>query len=177
MGPNSPSAGVKGISRYATSLTQPGWTDANRESLNNGGVNVILTRYGNFEVYGWRTLVDPVLDPNWINLGNARLYMGIATESGIIGDQFEFSQIDGQGHLIAAFNGALTGMLLKFYNEGALYGASPADAFYVDTGPQVNTPATIAANELHALLNVRMSPMAEIVQIEVVKTPITQGVV
>jgi hypothetical protein len=175
-GPDSPSAGIKGLARYCTGPSQPNWTDAQREQLNNGAVNVLMTRLGNFQVYGWRSLVSATADPNWIPFGNSRLYMAIASDADGIGEGFVFDLIDGQGHTIADFGGALAGMLLQYYGRDQLYGASADEAFFVDVGPQVNTPDTIAANELHAVLNVRMSPMAELVAIEIVKTPINQAV-
>jgi phage tail sheath protein FI len=176
-GPNSPSAGIKGLARYCSAASQPPWTDVQREDLNENGVDVILTRLGAFQVYGWRTLVNDEADPNWVDFGNARLFMAIAAEADAIAEGFVFGMIDGQGQLISDFGGDLSGMLLRYYTQGALYGSTPDEAFYVDVGPQVNTPTTIAANELHAVLNVRMSPFAELVAIEIVKTPITQAVV
>jgi hypothetical protein len=176
-GPDSPSAGgERGVARYCTGPSQPTWTDAQREQLNNGAINVLMTKLGVFQVYGWRSLVNAVTDPNWVPFGNCRLYMAIAAEADAIAEGFVFDVIDGQGKTISEFGGSLSGMLLQFYTEGALYGAAPEEAYYVDVGPQVNTPDTIAANELHAVLNVRMSPMAEVVKIEIVKTPITQVV-
>jgi hypothetical protein len=70
---------------------------------------------------------------------------------------------------IAQFGGDLTGMLVPYYEAGALFGSSVDDAFYVDVGPTINTLATIAAGELHALLALRMSPFAEYVVIDIVK--------
>jgi phage tail sheath protein FI len=175
-GPDSPSAGVNGIARYCNGPSQPLWTDSQREQLNNGAVNVLMTRLGQFQCYGWRSLVSATSDPNWIPFGNSRLYMGIAADADGIAEGFVFDIIDGQGHTISDFGGALAGMLLEYYTRDQLYGATAEEAFIVDVGPQVNTPDTIANNELHAVLNVRMSPMAELVAIQIVKTPITQAV-
>jgi hypothetical protein len=50
---------------------------------------------------------------------------------------------------------------LRYFNLGALYGASAEEAFAVDTGPQVNTLATIAAQEVHAVVRVKVSPFGE----------------
>jgi phage tail sheath protein FI len=175
LGANSPAAGVNGISAYAVGLTQdPNLLD--RETLNEGGVDVIRQLYGTIRVYGWRTLVDANADPNWVDLGNSRLYMAIAGEGAAIGEQFLFSKIDGTGATIGAFNGALAAMLARYYQNGDLYGDSATDAFFVDTGDSVNTPETMAANELHAVLNVRMSPFAEFVEIEIYKHAIIEGV-
>jgi phage tail sheath protein FI len=176
LGPDAPAAGDRGIARYINGLSQAVFTDAQRQVLNDGGVNVILNRFGNMEVYGWRSLVNALIDPNWLDFGNSRLYMAIAADADELAEQFVFGVIDGQGKLQSEFGGALAAMLMRYYTQGALFGATPDDAFYVDVGPQVNTPATIQANELHALLNIRMSPMAEVVVIQIVKTPVTQAV-
>jgi hypothetical protein len=176
LGPNAPAAGDAGEALFVVGVTQA-WDDATRQRLNDAGVNVSLVKFGGVRTYGWRSLVDPLADPYWIDFGNVRLYMAIASQAAATAEHFEFDQIDGQGHTISEFNGALTGMLMAFYADGGLYGATAADAFSVDTGAQVNTPTTIQNNELHAVLNVRMSPMAEMVQIEIVKTPVSQEVI
>jgi phage tail sheath protein FI len=180
-GPDSPSAGLNGISHTAVGLSQVPFTEGaggQREDLNNNGVNVIMKRPSQLiEVFGWRTVVNAVTDPNWINFGNARLYMAIAADADQIAESFVFRVIDGKGQTMGEFNGALTGMLLSYYQQGGLYGLSPDQAFNVDTGSQVNTPQTLANNELHAVMNVRMSPFAEFVVIEIVKTPITLEVI
>jgi hypothetical protein len=174
---NDPAAGEKGIARYAIGLSQNDQSDANRDLLNTGGVNMARILDGSVKTYGWRSLADPAVEPQWLNFGNARLFTAISADAGFVGDQFVFDQIDGQGLTISQYGGELAAMLLVYYNEGALYGQTPDEAFSVDVGDQVNTDATIAAGELHAVLAVKMSPMAEHVIIEVVKVDITQEVV
>jgi phage tail sheath protein FI len=68
------------------------------------------------------------------------------------------------------------GLANDLFLAGALYGATPADAFFVETGPAVNAPATIAAGELRAQVSMRVSPSAEVVRIDVVKIPVTQSI-
>ena len=175
LGQDSPAAGDNGVSIYAQDLTQQPVSDTVRQQLNTGCIDVIREMFGGIRVYGWRSLVDPNADPTWVNFGCARLYMAIAADALAIGEGFVFDKIDGAGGTISAFNGALAGMLQGYYNTGDLYGASASDAFFVDTGSQVNTPQTIANHELHAVLYVRMSEFAEMVQIEVYKKPITEA--
>src|SRR5215472_7157762 len=171
MGPDQAAAGDNGVSLYTTALSQPALSDTVRQQLNGGGINVVRSMFGTFRNYGWRSLVDPVAEQTWVNFGCARLYMGIAANAQSLGEGCMFDKITTT--TIALFNGALTGLLQGYYNAGDLYGATPDDAFYVDTGSSVNTPQTIANHELHAVLNVRMSEFAEMVQIEVFKQPIT----
>jgi len=174
-GADTAAAGDAGVSLTAVDLTQQPVSDTVRGQLNNGCIDVIRELYGGVRNYGWRSLVDPNVEPDWVNFGCARLYMGIAANAQNIAEGFLFDKIDGAGKTISAFNGALSGMLQVYYKNGDLYGASAADAFFVDTGPQVNTPTTISRHELHAVLNVRMSEFAEMVQIEIYKKPITEA--
>jgi len=174
--PNVPAAGEQGESQYALGVTQPAWDDATRDALNSAGVNVIRTVYGGVRIYGWRTLVDAVATPAWISLGNARLRMAIQAQALEILETFLFKQIDGRGYSQADLKAALDGMMQSFFNSGALWGPSPADAWRSDVGNQVNTPTTLANRELHAIISYRDSPFAEFVDLVLVKRAITEAV-
>jgi hypothetical protein len=175
LNPDVPAAGRNGQSVFALDLTQT-YSDADRESLNNAGFNVAVIKYGGVRTYGYRSLANPTTESNYIEASNMRLVMAITAEADGIAEDYLFQVIDGQGHLLADFKGDLVGMLKPYYDAGALYGATAAEAFFVDVGPQVNTPETIAAQELHAVLSLRMSPFAETVQINIVKKAVTEPV-
>lgn len=170
---NIAAAGPNGIDPFAIGVTQT-YSDADRLLLNNAGVNVIrnIPRQGGVQVYGWRS---GAVDPAWVDLSSVRFRMQLVDDATIAGASFDFAQIDGQGHVVAAFNGMLTAILAGYYAKGSLYGATPAQAFTVDTGPAVNTPATIAARQLRAVISVRMSPSAEVVQTFIVKYAVDQS--
>jgi hypothetical protein len=171
--PNQPAAGIMGESIEAID-TVVSFTDVDRTTLNTNGVNVLRDLYDGVRVYGYRTLADPANDPNWINLGNARLFMGIEAELDAIAERFVFRQLDGQRLTITEFGGALTGALLPYWQRGSLYGVTPEEAFRVDVGPNVNTDTTIAAGQLRANVALKTSPFAEEVILELVKTRITE---
>jgi hypothetical protein len=175
--PNQAAAGSWGISQYALSLTMT-YTNTEMEDLLYAGVDTARVVYGAIEAYAFRTLVDPA-GPRyqWLQANWARLAMALTAESEAVGEDFVFSQIDGRGLNIAAFNGALAAVCKEFYDDGALYGDDVTEAFVVNTGPAVNTPDTIADGRLRAVLSVRMSPHAELVQIPIVKYPVTQALV
>lgn len=173
--PNVPAAGVNGQPSFVIDLARS-WSDTDRETLNDAGVNVAKVVLGGIRTYGYRTLVDPAVDPlNW-QLGNSRLRVAITAKAEEIAEEYVFGQIDGKGRAAAAFAGDLTGLLSGYYASGGLYGNTPEEAFRVDVGPSVNTPESIAAGQLRAVVAVRMSPMSERVIIEIVKSPITEGV-
>jgi hypothetical protein len=174
LNPNIAAAGQNGLSIFATDLAAQ-YTDLEYEQLNDAGVDMARLIYGGVETYGYRTVVDAAVDSLWESFGNSRLHMAICAQADAIAERYVFAQIDGRRKKIAQFGSELAGMLAPFYDAGALYGASPEEAFDVDVGNQVNTDETIAAGELHAVLKVKMSPFAEAVIIEIVRVALTDA--
>lgn len=174
LGTNRPSAGDAGISLFATDLSQPNWNDSDRQTLNAAGVNVIR-RLAGIRVYGWRSCADPVADINWLPFSNARLYTDISSELDDAAESYMFAEIDGVGgSAVRGLHDTCVSVLKDHYDRGELFGAAPEEAFFVDTGPTVNTPDTIQNLELHAACYVRMAPFAEWIKIQIVKYPVTQ---
>lgn len=173
LGANHPGAGRFGVSRYAFDLTQAAWDDPTITTLNASGVNVIRRYGGTIQVFGWRSTST---DGNWVDFGNARLFMAIAAQLDNVAQNFLFDEIDGQnGSTINEFHTSIVGVMMTFFNTRQLFGSTADEAFNVDTSEGVNTLQTIAANELHAVVGVRMATMAEWIQIEIVKVPVTQS--
>jgi len=175
LGVDSASAGGAGISNYAIGLSQASFTDANRASLNGAGINVIRSMQGEIKNYGWRSLANPVTDQTWIDFGNSRLFCGLSAEFDDIGESYVFQDLN--PNVIDNFHNDLAAALLIHYNQGDLYGATPDQAFVVDTSGAVNTPQTIANLELHAVVQVKMTPFAEWIEIQVVKRQISDVLV
>lgn len=175
--PNEPSAGALGESLQGIDVTQA-WSDTDRTTLNVNGMNVLRDIYDGVRIYGHRTLSDPAvsLEANWLQLSNSRLIMGIQAQLDEVAERFVFREIDGRRLTINEFGGALTGVILPYWQRGSLYGATPEEAFKVDVGPNVNTDVTIAAGTLKANIALRTSPFAEEVVLEIVKTRITEAV-
>jgi hypothetical protein len=170
-GVNDPAAGAHGRSAFAIDLTSA-FTDAERESLNDAGVNVARSIYGQVQTYGYRTLADP--ETGWGLLSNARLNMEITAKLEAVAEMYVFAQIDGRGAKISQFGSDLVAVCIPYYESGALFGETAPDAFYVDVGPSVNPVESLAQGILRAVVGVRMSPFAELVVIEVVKVAIDQ---
>jgi hypothetical protein len=168
--PNVSAAGANGISRMALGLTQT-YGDDVREALNETGVNIAIVKYGDVRTYGYRTAAGPD-DPNWLWYGGARELNALAHEADATAESYVLRQIDGQGTLFASLHSDLKGLCLEHYRRGALYGATPDEAFAVDTGSTINSAETIAAGEVHAVIRVKTSPAAEWVQISIVKVPV-----
>ena len=172
---NTAAAGDNGQSFFAINVTQA-FTDADRQNLLYAGVNTVRLRYGTVRAYAFRSLSDQNgLNAPWVQFNHGRLNMQIIADSEEIGEEYVFSQLDGRGLTIAAFHGELNGMLGDLFDLGALYGDTPDDAFDINTSPSVNTIETISNGELHAILSVKMSPHAELVEIEIVKVALTEA--
>lgn len=175
--PNQAAAGRWGEADYVQSLTQE-FSAGDRETLLYAGVNTAATVYGTVQAYGFRTLVDPAgARQEWLELNWARLDMAIKARSRAKGQDWVFSQLDGRGHTISAFGGVLTGVLKDLYDIDALFGDDPTQAFAVNVSPQVNTIDKISDGILSAVMETRMSPHAELVQIVTVKIPVTVALV
>lgn len=174
LNPNEPAAGINGIPTFSLGTARPNWSDAARGRLNGAGVNVFRFVNGAQRLYGYRTLGN-INGPSglWVNAANARLRMAVQSDADALAEPFVFNQITKQK--ISEYNGAITGMLLGYYNLGALFGDTPDEAFVVDTGPSVNTPERIGARRLSAVMGLRMSEFAEIVYMEFVKIPVTEA--
>lgn len=177
---NVPAAGDNGVLRFALGTTQT-FTDADADELYSNGINLIRSRYGTLKLFGYRTLVDPYALPLWINAANVRQLMAIYARANAISEKFVMAQLDGKGLKIADFGAQLKSMLRPYFDAGALYG-DPSDpqnadlAYRVDVGSTVNTPTTIQNGELHAVIAVRLAPMAELVVIELVRSGITDAI-
>lgn len=172
--PNVAAAGKNGGARYATGLTQS-FTDAQREALSDAGVSVAILRRGTPVMMGDRTLTNPLTDGDWKSFANSRLVMAAAAAAGVVLEDYQFEQIDGRGYIFSKLHGDLTGAMMPFYLANALFGQTPEEAFQINTGPDLNTPQTIAAQEIHAQIALRVSPSGEVLTTEIVKVPTTEA--
>lgn len=175
--PNQAAAGSWGECQYVSDLATT-FTEDECEALLYAGVDTARNVYGAVQAYAFRSLVDPSGPRSgWLQFNHCRLNMAIVAQAEAIGQDHVFAQIDGRGHELAAFGGQLGGMLIAYYNADILFGDDVTEAFVVNVGPAVNTPDTIEDGRIIAVLSVRMSPHAELVQIYIVKQPITVALV
>jgi hypothetical protein len=174
--PNQPAANNLGEARYVIGLSQPGWNASDRGLLNTAGVNVARMMYGGVRTYGYHTLANPTGNPLDLLLSNARLVMKITADLNVVAERYVFAQVDGRNITVGEFAADIAAELLVWYGAGSLYGATPDEAFSVDVGAQVNPPSQLAAGQLSAQVNVRISPYAEQIQIFITKRSITEEV-
>ena len=171
--PNETAAGANGIHRGTLGISQV-YDDATRKTLNEQGVTLAKEKYGSIRTYGGRTATGPA-DVNWLAYANSRVLSAIGHEADAVAERYVFKQIDGGRRVFAALESDLAGVCLRYFNLGALFGNTAEEAFNVDTGEQVNTLATITAQEIHAVIRLKASPFGEWVAVDIVKVPIQQA--
>jgi hypothetical protein len=174
-GTHTPAAGRNGVSEMTVALSAT-YTDAERRQLADAGVTVARVMGGRARTYDIVTLADPVTDGNWVDAAGARVVMRIAAEFAELAEDYDFRTIDGEGRALAQFGNELRGLLLRHWRSGALYGATPDEAFRVESGPAINPPARLLDGYLRAATALRTSPHPRRVQVDLSKTPITQAV-
>jgi hypothetical protein len=169
--PGQAPAGIYGILEQARALHADYPVDQDREDLNEGSVNLIVSKGGTIRIYGFRSLVNKLTNPTWFQATSRRIYMAVQARGNAIGENYVERQVDGQGLIFAQLGSELLSMLKEFYDDGALFGTTFAEAASVDT-TTVNTPETIAAGEIHARMMIVPSPTGEAVIIDIVKQQI-----
>lgn len=172
--PAVPAAGNNGQTSFVIG-TDFEYTDTQRDALNTAGLMLFHQMLGGFRLYGYRTLADPISQAYWTQANWSRLAMAIVAQAGVILQNNLFLLMDGQGSEFARLAGQLIGMLQPYFVDGSLYGTTPDNAFAVDTSTAVNTPTEVAAGNLHAQIALRMTPFAELVVLDIIKTPTTQS--
>jgi phage tail sheath protein FI len=170
---NSPAAGLGFASTYITGVSQT-YVQSDLANLNADGISVIRQiPTGQFVLWGFRSTA---FNPAWTYLNNVRMRMQIVFQAGNLAENFVFQEIDPKGKLFARLNGALSGLMLGYYQNGSLYGATSNLAYQVNTGPSVNTINTIAAGAINANIAVKLSPFAETVTINITKYNLTTAI-
>lgn len=174
VGPNEPAAGDNGRCRYATGLTASEFSVQDASDVYSAGINLLVMDRGAVTLNGYRTLAVKGSANQWFNLANQRFRLTLQAELEAAAQSYKFRMIDGKGVTLAAYQGALSGVLLKHYNDGEIYGDTPEHAFYVNVGPDINTTATLEDLQLNAQVGVRMSQFAETLNIFAFKIPLSQ---
>lgn len=167
--PNVPAAGVNGEAQWVLGPKRK-LADDVRERLNARGLNVGKLVYGKLRTYGWRSLALKDSDPNWWQFGASGVAMFVITNGEAIGENYVLNEVDPSYIRLQKFAGDLEGMMSDLYKDGkgSLWGTTAADAFRVDTGPSVNTTATLEDGDVRAVITYKRSPNSEDVRLELV---------
>jgi len=143
---NETPRGVLGLA-YETNMRE-------QELLNPIGINCIrnFANYNRgYKVWGARTLVEPD-NIQWRYISVRRLisYIEKSIEIGTQWVVFEPNDMD----LWERVKRTVGSFLERLWREGALFGASPAEAFYVKCDGELNTPDTMMMGRLYVEIGV-----------------------
>lgn len=123
---------VRGVTNLSYTVTK-----GEQDSLNPIGVNCIRSFPGmGFRVWGARTLSS---DPAWRYINVRRLfnYIEKSLQLGTMWTVFE----PNDQRLWNRIRRDVTSFLMGVYSQGALFGATPAQAFYVKVDEELNPPS------------------------------------
>jgi hypothetical protein len=154
-------------------LTTPTYTDAELDATLNAGANAFTNRYGVLQLYGFQTKLAQTTDtPFWqANCGRARMWL--TAQAAEVGENYMFKPIDGKGHLQQALKTDLDAIAGQLYAVDGLYGNIAAEAYATNVGVTLNPEASVAQGILHAAMEVRLTPHAKTVNIDLVSVPVT----
>lgn len=160
----------EGRFQYVTAAVST-FGDADRTDLYEAGVNVVLDDPLGLRNYGFRSVTT---DDRWRDLSHNRIFMEVEAQSKAQDEFFVGDKINAR--TIGEFNSAKKSLCRPIFDRGDLFGDTSEEAFRVETGPTVNTPATIAARDLRAEVYLRVAESTELVRTVVTKVPVTTTV-
>jgi len=132
---------------------------AEQGALNLNGVNCIRAFPGRgIRVWGARTLSS---DPEWRYINVRRLFNFIS-ESIMAGTQWSVFEPNDE-KLWIQLRIAVSNFLTRVWNDGALFGATPSQAFYVKCDSETNPPEEIEAGKVTCEIGIAPVKPAEFV--------------
>jgi uncharacterized protein len=134
-------------------------THAEQGGLNKVGINCIRAFPGRgIRIWGARTLSS---DPEWRYINVRRLFNYVA-ESIMEGTQWSVFEPNDQ-RLWMQLRVAASNFLLRTWREGALFGATPDQAFFVKCDEETNPPEVIEAGQVICEIGIAPVKPAEFV--------------
>jgi Bacteriophage tail sheath protein len=134
------------------------------------GINVIrVFRGGQPTVWGARTNAVAAGNTNWqyVNIRRLFLFLEASITEGIRFAVFEPNNLELWGKL----KRSITAFLTKVWRDGALFGATPKDAFYVRIDDALNPPDQMALGYLTVEIGIRPAYPAEFIVVRIGISP------
>src|SRR3954471_14409563 len=134
-------------------------TQAEQGGLNKVGINCIRAFPGRgIRVWGARTMSS---DPEWRYINVRRLF-NYVSESIMEGTQWSVFEPNDE-KLWIQLRIAATNFLTRVWNDGALFGSTPSQAFYVKCDSETNPPEVIEAGQVVCEIGIAPVKPAEFV--------------
>jgi phage tail sheath protein FI len=131
-----------------------------QDGLNPDGINIIRSFEGNIKVWGARTLGGD--DNGEFKYNNVRRFMNFLRESLDEGTQFVVFEPNSPA-LWQRITRAVTAFLTNVWRDGALFGTTPEEAFYVKCDETTNPPEVRELGQVITEIGVAIVKPAEFV--------------
>ena len=178
VGPWAAPIGEPSAARFVVN-TERQITRTQGNTLEEAQVNPIRMIQGAARIYGYRSLSSDVA--NYALLTGRDVLNYVAAEADTRLERFVGRTIDGKGQLLASVAAELVGILDPMRQAGGLYervvdGELIDPGYSVDVGDTVNTAAVLNANTAAAVVALRVSPTAALIDLTIVKAGLTATV-
>lgn len=146
------------------------------DDLDSSNVNAIRTIYGSPRLYGWRSLSADT--ENYSLLTSADVINYVLSRCDRVLEEFVFENVDGKGQLFSNVYSAVVGELQPISDAGGLFpryvdGEQEDPGYSVTADETVNTPQTLALNQLRVDVGLRVSPSAAQILFNLTKVSVT----
>ncbi len=158
--------GIEWPLRYCT-RTDSDFGNEARQTLFNAGANTFHLAYNILSLWGFQSLVPEATSTIYDQFNHTRTRMAIKAKAALINAKVLFEDITEK--MLAGYNTDLTAMLRELEDVEAI------SAFSVNTGPAVNTQASIEKQEVKAIVEIQMPPYASFAVIELISVPSGQA--
>jgi phage tail sheath protein FI len=149
----------------ASNLTYP-LTRDEQGVLNDVGVNCIRLFQRSIRVWGARTLADPASEWRYLNVRRLFNMIEESISEGTNWIVFEPNDRTLWKHIRRDIGAFLT----RVWRDGALFGATPEDAFFVKCDEETNPPDVIDAGQVVAIVGIAPVKPAEFVVFQVMQS-------
>lgn len=144
-----------------------------QKDLATAQVNVFRTVNGRVRAYGFWTLADLDVLPQWWDFSGSRTVMAVRSQENTVAEELMFGQVDATGHFLDRYQGALAGVLAEFQRKGAIYGTRQKPGYTVNVSAVVNPIAQVAQGLVTAELSLKTSPFAAALKITLTRQAIS----
>jgi hypothetical protein len=171
--------GQRAVTRWVLG-TSVGVDKTTNNLLAESQVNGLVTVGGRVRLYGWASLSTD--KANFALLSARDTLNNITASLRVALEPYVFANVDSKGHLLSAVEAAAYGVLDPIAVAGGFFARLDPDGEQIDPGYRVivdetlNTSSSLANNEVRLSVAVRLSPVAALISVEIIKVALTASV-
>jgi hypothetical protein len=180
VGPQQAGAGIISNARWVVS-PELEVDQISGDALDVALVNALRVINGSLRVYGARSLSGDTTNFRYIT--GQDTVNGVVTEANVALEDLIFATIDGRNDIFTAIEGRLIGILEPLRQSGALYEAFDTKGKRLDKGytvqcdAAVNPVTQLADGLVKAKVGLRVSSVGDKIEVDIVKSNLTNSVV